>query len=225
MLGAVTIQSQINGLVGYLVEVGLASDQNLAFIRRSGGKQSEVTFPQAEQATVSLKDISYSEIYDHLLQERAFTAKLPDGALLLMRYLFVKDRLSRHSLAFFPSPHLEEFHNNPEIYLEDQLYAEVIARNIVPFPVRFDFDSRTAVHKPVVHPMSHLALGQYENCRIPVTAPLTPYWFVAFVLRNFYHTAFTCYAQDLPLFDNDFEETIDPTERSVIHVQVPLRRG
>lgn len=73
--------------------------------------------------------------------------------------------------------------------------------------------------------LSHLTLGQYENCRVPVTAPLTPYWFVAFVLRNFYHTAFTCYAQDLPLFDNDFEETIDPTERSVIHVQVPLRRG
>ena len=218
------IKDQINRLVECLVGIGLADDQNPSFVRQLSGKQFEVTFPKSHYVTAALKDRSYEDIYIQLNTERAFTIKLPDGALLLLRYLFNDDRgLERHSLGFYPSPHLEEFQNYPELYLEDVIYADVVARNIVPFPIRFDFDDRDGVHSPLKHPRSHLTLGQYENCRIPVSAPLSPYWFLAFVLQNFYHTAFACYAKDLPVFRDEFEDCIHPIERTVVHIQLPWK--
>jgi hypothetical protein len=217
------IKRQIDGVVRYLVEVGLAGDQNFAFRRELAGGCVEVTFLQAAHVSIALKDRAYGEVYSHLVQERAYNAKMPDGALVQMMYAFVGGSLERHRLAFFPAPHLEEFQNNPDVYLEDEIFADVVARCIVPFPVRFDYDARAGVHHELKHPKSHLTLGQYENCRIPVTAPMTPSWFIDFVLRNFYHTAFGLYAEQLPLRGDSFEESILPSERGVVHVVVPSR--
>ena len=104
----------------------------------------------------------------------------------------------------------------------DELYAEIIMRNIVPFPLRFDFDSRTEVVQELEHPVSHLSLGQYKNCRIPVSAALTPFYFISFVLRNFYHTAYMAYCDDITSYEQEcFLPTLLPSEREVVHVMVP----
>lgn len=216
-----TMKRQIDGIVGYLVEIGLANDQNFAFQRNIDLRRVEVTFPQADHVSIAMKDRDYAEIYEHMARERAFSVKMPDGALIQMMYVFDGGLLERHRLAFFPAPHLEEFQNNPEIYLEDDIYADVIAKNIVPFPLRFDYDARDDVYRELEHPKSHLTLGQYENCRIPVSAPLTPFWFVNFILRNFYHTAFHRYADRLPMFNEVFVESIAATEKSIVHIQIP----
>jgi hypothetical protein len=218
------MKGQIDSIVSYLVEVGLSDDQNLSFIRTSRGGVSEVTFHSAQQVSLSMKSLGYNEIYAHLARERAFIAKMPDGALIQMRYMFVDGILERHSLAFLPSPHLEEFQNNSDIYLEDVVYAEIVAKSIVPFPIRFDFDCREEIVRPILHPHSHLTLGQYENCRIPVSAPLTPWCFLSFVLRNFYHTAFYKYAEEMPYYKDAFEDTIVSEERSLLHFQLPIHR-
>lgn len=217
----VEIKRQIDGIVRHLVEIGLANDQNFAIRRNLEGNYVTVTFPQAEHVSVAMKDRAYSEIYEVMTQERAFTVKMPDGALVQMMYLFAGNLLERHRLAFFPAPHLEEFQNNPDIYLEDDIYADVVARNIVPFPLRFDYDSRADVCREIEHPKSHLTLGQYENCRIPVSAPLTPCLFIDFILRNFYHTAFHRYADRLPRYDEIFTESIFISERNLVHIQIP----
>jgi hypothetical protein len=215
------IKRQIDELVSYLVKVGLANDQNLPFVR-GRGKTVEVTFPKAEHASYAMKDRSYTEIYEYLAGERAFVVKMLDGALIHMRYLFHDDLLQQHNLGFFPAPHLEEFQNNPEIYLEDDVYADVVAKSIVPFPFRFDCDCRDEVPKPFEHPKSHFTLGQYKNCRIPVSAPVTPCCFVSFILRNFYHTAYVEYFKGMPYFDYSFPETILLEERNVIYLKVPV---
>jgi hypothetical protein len=105
--------------------------------------------------------------------------------------------------------------------MEDEIYADIVAKNIVPFPIRFDYDTREGIYKELEHPKSHLCLGQYENCRIPVSSPLTPFHFMQFILRNFYHTALQKYADRLPSFIHAFGETIVGDEKRVIHVQVP----
>ena len=211
---------QINALIVYLVDRGLADAQYFAFQRSVGRELVQVSFPGAEHVSVALRNRAYDEIYQHLREVRAFNVKMLDGALVQMMYLFADGVVQRHRLAFFPAPHLEEFQNNQEIYLDDEIDADVVARNVVPFPVRFDYDARVD-RRDAAHPLSHLTLGQYRNCRIPVSAPVTPSRFVDFILRNFYHTAFMRYADRLPTGAWSFAETIRPDERGVAHVVVP----
>ena len=219
------IADQINGIIAYLVEKGLSDSQSssYAFRRPIRGKLEEITFGNADHVSAALRDRAYEEIYRYLVQKRAYAVKMLDGALIQMMYTFSGETLERHRLAFFSAPHLEEFQNNPDVYLEDEIYADVLGRNIVPFPIRFDYDRRDEVHEGMEHPKSHLTLGQYKNCRIPVTAPVTPFWFFHFILRNFYHTAFTRYAEDLPPHGDSFAESILPNERNMVHVAIPAQ--
>lgn len=220
MLTPNQVKNKINDLTMHLVREGLADDQNFAF-QRGGSRSAEITFPEADSVSVALRDLPYDEIYDELSQNRAYNLKLLDGGLIQMMYAFGNRTLTKHRLAFFSSPHIDEFQNNPEIYLEDEIYADVVARNIVAFPIRFDYDSQDGAHQELVHPKSHLTLGQYQNCRIPVTAPLTPEHFMDFILRNFYHTAFTQFADNSPSFSGSFSDSIVQSERGLIHMTIP----
>ena len=221
MLSSAQIEGQINQLVAYLVQTSLSDSQHYAFRRPLRNNIEEVTFRNANYVSGALKDRAYDSIYHELAERGAYTAKMLDGALIQMMYMFSGVTLERHRLAFFPAPHLDEFQNNPDIYLEDEIYADIISKGKVPFPVRFDYDARSGVHVKLEHPKSHLTLGQYRNCRIPVTAPMTPFWFIDFVLRNFYHTAFARYADELPSCDGSFAESILPDERRIVHIAIP----
>ncbi len=217
------INTQINCLIINLIELGLADDQNPSFEKQCGDGLVEITFPGAQYTSVAMKDTTYVEIYDRLKEERAYIAKMADGSMIQMMYAFRNGELERHRLAFFPSPYLEEFQNSPEIYLLDEIYAEVVAKNIVPFPIRFDFDDGEEVYEEVVHPKSHLTLGQYRNCRIPVSSPLMPFHFIEFILRNFYHTVHNKYSQELRrMHSNVFDSSIQQAEENIVHVQIPL---
>ena len=208
----------INRLVAYLLETSLADDQSFAFQLTGSNSTVEVTFGEFGYVSIALKNLAYREIYYQLVQDHAYNAKMLDGALIQMMYRFSNGTLQSHRLAFFPSPDLEEFQNNPDIYNEDEIYADVIARNIVPFPLRFDYNAQEG-H---IHPKSHLTLGQYEHCRIPVTRPLTPSRFIDFILRNFYHTAFNKYADSLPSLRDSFDKSIRPEEERIVHIMVPV---
>lgn len=132
-----------------------------------------------------------------------------------MLYTFQRGALVKHALSFFPSPNLLEFQNDPEIYMQDVLYAEVVDKNIVVSPIRFDFDPDNYVDYH--HPKSHLTIGQYKNCRIPVSAPLTPYQFLNFILRSFYNTAFHSYCNDIQPRAAFFERSISDREQGFPH--------
>lgn len=201
--------------------MSLCNHQNFPSFKDFEGGVQEIGFGENENLSLVLKNIPYCDIYLELDRKQTYNLRMLDGALIQMMYRFRNGSLESHRLAFFPSPNLEEFQNNPEIYLEDEIYAEVIMKNIVPFPLRFDFDNREGVAREVEHPKSHLTLGQYQNCRIPVSAPLTPYHFISFILRCFYNTAFKRYCENLTSFFHEYEPTILPLETSLLHVQIP----
>ena len=216
----IDIHRQINTLISYLVETGLADAQHYAVLKAIGSTM-EISFSKSAYVSVALKNLSYGEIYEHLSAARAYNVRMLDGALIQMMYSFDNESVQRHRLAFFPAPDLEEFQNNPEIYLDDELYADVVAKNIVTSPFRFDYDLRYERNDGALYPISHFTLGQYQNCRIPVTAPLTPFRFIEFILRNFYHTAFVRYADTMPNTRSTFLDTIRPRECDTIHLTVP----
>lgn len=216
------VRARINAIVLYLVEVGLAADQQFAFRRMRRGGVEEVTFDKAEDVGLALKEMAYEDVYVHFRRSRVYNVRLLDGALVQMMYAFESDAVMSHRLAFLPAVRSERFQRAPETYMGDEQFGHEVERVVaVALPIRFDYHSSEARHRPVIHPKSHLTLGESPECRIPVSTAVSPRWFMDFVLRNFYDSPGYEYADELPRDDGGFDRCIDPLERQVIHMVIP----
>jgi hypothetical protein len=209
---------EISQITSDLIEVGLSIDQNFPVLRDHAGGVRELGFGPAEALSQTLRNVPYATAYEALSESRAYNIRLIDGGLLQILYRFAKGDLTHHRLAFFPSPDLLEFQNNADVYELDEMYSDVIERNVVTTPLRFDFDRATFVE--VDHPMSHLTIGQYRNCRIPVSGPMSPYMFANFILRAFYNTTYRRYSGEIREHAYDYVPTITPAESRFVHLQV-----
>ena len=216
---AIDTKEDLDALLSHLIEWGIVDDQNFSIVRDLPKQRWEVSFENAEHVSIAMGETDYTSIHRELTEKRSYNAKLIDGGLLQLQYLFGGDRPVKHRLAFLPSPSLRPFQDDPEGYLRDELYLEIVSRRIVPFPLRFDFDVSAA--QDVAHPACHLTLGDVKGCRIPVSAPLTPRWFLEFILRNFYSTDAHDLTTALPSHRHHFAQTITRRERDLIHVMVP----
>ncbi|NED50945.1 DUF2290 domain-containing protein [Micromonospora aurantiaca] len=215
------IVEEINDITIFLVEVGLANDQNFAFWSDGPNSTKTVNFANMPPFAPMLKARPYSEMYFEQRESRAYNVRMLDGALIQMVYEFRHDNLERYRLAFLPAPDLQSFQNDPDVYNEDILFADVMDPRVVTVPLRFDFDARDGVSENLVHPKSHLTLGQYKSCRIAATAPLTPFLFAEFVLRSFYNTALEVVSRDLPAGSLRMEKCITAEEEGLVHIGVP----
>lgn len=213
------VKESIDQLLSSLIGKGAVDDQNFAVLRQAGAETWEVTFDGAEHVSIAMDDIDYGAIHGELSDKRSFTAKLVDGGLLQLMYLFKHETLVRHRLAYYPSPSLRPFQEDAESYLRGDLYVEVVSRRLVPFPLRFDFDEEAA--EDVSHPRCHMTLGDVKRCRVPVSAPISPLVFAEFVLRNFYQTDAHEFVSCLPARGLSFASSITNNERQLIHVVVP----
>ena len=217
---AKTIECELRRLLSSLIECGIVVDQKPPVLRPASNNAWEVTFDGSEHVSIAMDDIDYAVIYKELAEKRSYNARLIDGGLLQLMYRFEDKRLVRQRLAYYRSPELRPFQEDPESYLHDELRLDIVSRRIAPFSLRFDFDETAA--RDVVHPMCHLTLGDAKGCRIPVSAPLTPRWFVDFVLRNFYLTDRYDFVRNLPNHRLYFDPTITANERRLIHMVVPM---
>ncbi len=214
------IKTDLDEIIANLLEKGICDDTNFSVIKKN--QYWEVTFSGAEYISIALGDIDYSDIYQELLLKRSYNIRFVDGALLQFMYRFKDERLIQHRLAFYPSPNLRPFQDDSDSYMRDELFIEIVQRRIVPFPIRCDFDDRAEVAIDIDHPKSHLTLGDVKGCRIPVTSPLTPRWFVEFILRNFYKTDKHDFVGCLPRHRMQFDHTITGNERNIIHLAIPV---
>ena len=199
MLGIDEVYKQILKLTSDIIEAGLCDDQNYPSKKGDKRGESSIGINTSQDNSICLKNISYSEMYNELYKTKNYNLKMIDGALISLLYRFQDNQVVTHRLSFFPAPNLEHFQNEPELYMEDELYLEIYDKRTVIVPLRFDFDSSESFI-PVEHPKSHLTLGQYKNCRIPVSSALSPYQFISFIIRNFYYTQFiycnlTCFSE------------------------------
>lgn len=209
---------QIGELTETLVGLSLSNEQNFPSTHGDIKRDFEITVSTAAGMSIALKNVAYCDIYSELEKGRCFNIKMLDGALISLRYRFKDGEVAEHALSYFPHPNLEHFQNEPEIYLEDEIYADIVAKNIVTFPIRFDFSNDPKKFIEIDHPYSHLTLGQFENCRIPVCSPLGPLAFGSFILRNFYNTAFRKYSEKIPRSEIGFKNTITANERKIPHI-------
>ncbi len=219
MLRPRDIYNQLTSLTGALIKSGLCDAQNFPSIIDCPHNITDIGV-SGKDYSIFLKSITYAEMYQAALEKKIYNIKMIDGALLTLLYRFSDNQIITHRLTYFPAPDLIAFQNEPELYEEDELYVDILDRRIVTVPIRFDFDTEAC--RPLDHPASHLTLGQYENCRIPVSSPLTPYQFISFIIANFYHSASS--KSYLPQFKTEFAESIFPEEREFIHVNTPIYR-
>lgn len=199
-----------------VIKAGICNAQNFPSLTQGPRGISEIGISSVDNS-IFLKNITYSEMYTELLKRKYYNFEMIDGALISLLYRFQNNEIIAHRLSFFPAPNLEVFQNEPELYLEDEIYLEFLDKRIVTVPLRFDFDSGEAF-VPVEHPKSHLTLGQYKNCRIPVSSAVSPYQFMEFILRNFYHTTQNKSCFNLTKHTDKFEKSIVSEEEALIHV-------
>lgn len=220
-MGAQHTLHEINQITRSLIELSLCEDQNFPTTSGNPDLDFEIDIKNSRALTIALKNIGYRDIYEELLKQKCFNLLLIDGALITFRYRFSGNEITEHNLGFFPSPDLEQFQNEPEIYLEDVIYADVVEKNVVTFPIRFDYSNDTSKYIEIKHPYSHVTFGQYKNCRIPVSAPVGPIEFCQFILRNFYNTAYNEYSDAIPISTLRFNRTIVEREMGIAHLTVP----
>lgn len=214
-MNKIDVVRQINKITSNLIAVNLSEEQYFP-----SDVNGIIYISGAHDLSLALKNIPYSDIYSTLKKDKNYNIQMVDGALIQFMYVFDSDdNLCKSRLSFFPSPNLEEFQNNSELYELDDIYADMINKNIITIPIRFDYDPTNFI--PKEHPSSHLTLGQYKNCRIPVCAPLSPNVFIDFILRNFYHTARNKYAEELNFNINEgFANTINDVEKQILHLSI-----
>ena len=206
------ICKEINDITAVLMRYAVSDKQNFAI-----QKNNRVSFSVGSNMSAALKNYkTYDVLYAEMNKAGAFNMKLLDGALVQLMYEFDESGLLKHRLAYMPSPTLLAFDDAEEEYLNDELYLDIIMKNIVHIPIRFDYDRECACS--VTHPAAHLTLGQYKNCRIPVKSPIEPALFFDFVLRNFYHSLYTDDFQTEIRRKFDFEESIDSEEKKLVHL-------
>ena len=180
-------------------------------------KNGNISFEGKDKVSIALRNIPYTELYKELLNAKCYNMKLLDGALIQLMYRFNNDEIISHRLSFFPSPYLEDYQNALETYENDELYGDVVRENITPFPIRFDFSNDSDIHKEIYHSKTHLTLGEFCHCRIPVSSPLLPIEFISFIMRHFYfedrNTIINNIIYNMP--KNSFQDSITNDEKSV----------
>lgn len=181
MMKPKNILKEVKNITTELIRVGLADEFSNPILN-----DNNVCWNRCSDISISMKNIPYKDIYRKIISDKNFNFKFPDGGVIQLLYNFDSDGLLKHRLAFFPSPDFEEFQNNPDIYNNDELYGDVVDRQVMPVIVRIDYN-RYEVESEIHHPYCHLTLGQYKNCRIPVDKPVSPIQFVTFILENFYY--------------------------------------
>lgn len=219
MKNAKMVYNQISQLTSDLVGTALCNDQNFPVQRGPSWDNCRIEISNVD-VSAALKSKPYRELFYEMERARSFNLKLLDGALVQLQYKFERNSLVGHRLGFFPNPDLVDFQGNSEEYLEDEIYLDVTDPRIVVTPLRFDYDNRDGIARNIEHPISHLTIGQYQNCRIPVVRPLTPSQFISFIIRNFYHTAYNKYCAQLTTYRDSFDPTITADERSIIHMGI-----
>lgn len=210
-----SILREINEIISRLVEIGFVDNQNFPSVDFGVNDVWRVSYSHS-QLNLSLKSKPYEDIYLEMAATSSYSILLLDGALVQISYEGIADKITRHRLAYFPSPRLRPYQDDPELYFQEQLFIDIVGHQVVPIPIRFDFDSRPGVAVDTLHPTSHVTLGQYRHCRIPATSAVSPRMFIEFIMHSFYSTPDTPRVA-LTSRLAKLSDTISARERANIH--------
>ena len=216
------VKQEINEMISALIRGALVNAQHSPIIKGNVKHRCTIGFENDDKISIAFGASAYQDIYDSLVSNKVYSMRLLDGGLVQLSYSFDMAKMMRHRLAFFPNPYAGCAN---EAYCDDEEPEDralmLLRRSVVPFPIRFDFNMDDTTFLAIEHPRSHLTLGSFQCCRIPVSSPLRPITFMRFILRNFYQFDGMSLADVLPRSSvSDLPRTIDPLEEKDIHVEI-----
>lgn len=215
------VYTDISKITQKVIENGLSVHEK--WPHRQGTK---VVWRGQQDVSIALKNIPYVDKYKTLSDDGNYNFKMIDGGLLQFMYEFDKTgrNLQSHRLCFFPSPFVGRYDDDPMQYEDffsvNSEFYDMIEKNTVTFPVRFDYNVSPSLFKAIEHPFSHVSFGEFEFCRIPVSCPITPTIFFNFILRNFYNYIIRTYGDIVPVSEDRFNPCIDTGEKSILHFNI-----
>jgi len=167
---------------------------------------------------VDFADYPTVRSYRRWAEAGEYSALLPDGAMIQLRYKVSDRAIGGHRLAYVPCPYRVDTDMLLSEALSDVLDVHAVGSHdevTMQSTVRFDLDPDSAAEG---HPAAHLTLN-VASCRIACESPMTPAQFVRFIFRNFYAAQWSAHQalfESLP--DTDHDSTIKDAERLSPHM-------
>lgn len=165
------IRGSKNTLINLLKEIDLLNEKNYTIPENSFEKNKF----SKEFLSISQKG-KYKEIYDCAMKNKDYDFILKGNAI--MQFTIEKDskkNIVKLRYAFYKCPYLILGKNeieNTDIFLDNYV------------SIRYDYDF--SEYKEIIHPISHIHIGNDNNLRIPIDKILEPLEFGLFVIKNIY---------------------------------------
>ncbi len=209
---------QLQEITSLLIKSSFATSYNFPT-----EKNGIIVWENFKNISFALKNQPYQNLFHECIKERAYNYILIDGALIQIMYECKNNLMIKHRLAFYPNPNFERFQDSPEDYEDTyyghELFTEISEKNVITFPIRFDFDNDPNKYEEHDHSYVHASLGNYKNCRIPISRPITPNKFILFILRSFYFDKFKQhFTNDSFKCNLSMEEYVTVDESKFIHI-------
>lgn len=154
---------------------------------------------------------SIEEVTDVILKRKEYNLLLYDKGIFQFEFIIEKGQIKKERLVFIKKHNKlwdkEEINNLSNNSFDEDWYNEIIG---IPIVIRVDFDEEA--HIDVKHPITHMTLSNYDECRIPMKGAVSLTLFINFILNMFYDEKL-----NLDGINYDIKNTISENEKKCLH--------
>ena len=159
------------------------------------------------------KHLPIEKVMDTLLERKEYNILLYDRSIIQYEFIIEDGKIIKERLIFLKKHNYlwskEEIIDKDMYNFEIDWFEEELG---IPVVIRVDYDINN--HIDIVHPITHMTISNYDECRIPMMGSLSLYNFINFILNFFYN--------DFLNFKSNFEEndiTITENEKKRVHFE------
>ena len=206
-----------------LLKLNLLIENNISIKTEGDG----VSFIHHEKYTNPDLDISnkYEEEYYDMLSRGVYTFLMVDYTMLQYFNIYSRDTLVKQNIGYVQSPY-DVPYDLVEVEEEEEENEKVLTKicDLGSYTrMRFEYDPDN--FENIKHPRTHLHLGCYKDCRIPINKPMRMYDYIKFVIKNFYSKKYddfirTISSEHYVFNENAYADTITSDEIQEIHISV-----
>lgn len=206
--------SDYNNIVRELYEKEMIRDIK-SHVINDFGEVVEITHENKSNESNILYDrhLPIEKIMNILLENKEYNLLLYDRSIIKYQFTISNGKICKERLIFIKK------HNY--LWTKDEINKKDIddfgidwfqEEASIPIVIRIDYDDEN--YEDIIHPITHMTLSNYEECRIPMMGAVTLYNFMNFVLNFFYNDSLKC--------SSVFEETnitISQNEKKRLHFE------